>query len=82
VLGPHVLERIRIDNASVMARRIYLTDVDLFDQVWLREKSDLRATVRRIIGIARDDKTRKPFDALRKYLSVIPSASRDLHLGF
>jgi len=68
VLGPHVLERIRIDNASVMARRVYLTDVDLFDQVWLREKSDLRATVRRIIGIARDDKIRRPFDALRKYL--------------
>jgi predicted aminopeptidase len=68
VIGPHALERIRIDNASVMARRVYLTDVDLFDQVWMREHMDLRATIQRIIGLARGDSSHRPFDALRKYV--------------
>ena len=36
-IGPRVLERMRLDNAALIARRIYLTDLDLFDAVWLRE---------------------------------------------
>jgi predicted aminopeptidase len=68
VIGPRALERIRIDNSAVMARRVYLTDVDLFDAVWVREKRELRAAVRRIISIAKEDEARRPFDALRAYL--------------
>jgi predicted aminopeptidase len=68
VIGPRALERIRIDNSAVMARRVYLTDVDLFDDVWVREKRELRAAIRRIIAIAKEDEARRPFDALRKYL--------------
>jgi predicted aminopeptidase len=68
VIGPRALERIRIDNSAVMARRVYLTDVDLFDEVWVREKRELRAAVRRIIAIAKEDEARRPFDALRRYL--------------
>jgi predicted aminopeptidase len=68
VIGPHVLERIRIDNAAVMARRVYLTDVDLFDQAWVKQRYDLRATIERVIAIARGDKDRKPFAALRSSL--------------
>jgi predicted aminopeptidase len=68
VIGPHVLERIRIDNAAVMARRVYLTDVDLFDQAWVKQRYDLRATIERVIAIARGDKDRKPFAALRSTL--------------
>ena len=68
VIGPHVLERVRIDNAAVMARRVYLTDVDLFDALWQKEGRDMRKTIARVILIARDDDAKKPFDALRRYL--------------
>jgi predicted aminopeptidase len=69
VIGPRVLERVRIDNASVMARRVYLTDVDLFDALWLREGRDTRRAIHRIIEIAKSDEAKKPFDALRRSLS-------------
>jgi predicted aminopeptidase len=68
VIGPRALERMRIDNSAVMARRVYLTDVDLFDAVWVREKRNLRSAVDRIISIAREDEARRPFDAVRRYL--------------
>jgi predicted aminopeptidase len=71
VIGPRALERLRIDNSAVLAHRVYLTDVDLFDQVWLRERRNLRATVERIIKLAREDKDKRPFDALRRYLGIL-----------
>jgi predicted aminopeptidase len=73
VIGPHVLERIRIDNASVMARRVYLTDVDLFDALWQRDGRDTRRTIAHVIEIAKSDSTKKPFAALRRAVSVSPS---------
>src|SRR5207249_3459958 len=30
-ISPRALERVRLDNAALLARRIYLTDLDLFD---------------------------------------------------
>jgi predicted aminopeptidase len=68
VIGPHVLERMRIDNAAVMARRVYLTDVDLFDALWQKDGRDTRRAISHIIGIAKDDSLKKPFDALRRAL--------------
>ena len=66
VIGPRTLERIRINNAAVMARRVYLTDVDLFDAVWQREKRNTRATIARVIEIAKTDEAKRPFAALRQ----------------
>lgn len=70
VIGPRTLERMRIDNSAVLAHRVYLTDVDLFDQVWRREGRDLRATVKRIIELAREDEKKRPFDAIRRHLGI------------
>jgi predicted aminopeptidase len=67
-IGPRALERTRFDNAALLARRIYLTDVDLFDEVYARESGNLRATVRRVIDLARSDK-RDPYGALRRWLN-------------
>jgi hypothetical protein len=67
VIGPHTLERMRIDNSAVLAHRVYLTDVDLFDAVWEREGRDLRRAVARIIELARASK-RPPFDLVREWL--------------
>lgn len=67
-IGPRALERMRLDNAALLAHRIYDTDLDLFDEVWVREHGDLRRTIARIIALAKaspDD----PFAALRSFVS-------------
>jgi hypothetical protein len=46
--------------------------------VWLKEKRDLRATVRRVIELAREDKNRRPFDAIRRELGLPVSGDRPL----
>ena len=66
-VAPRYLERVRLDNAALMARRIYLTDVGLFDSVWVREKRDTRAATHRIIALAKSG-GRRPYDALRRWL--------------
>ncbi len=42
--------RVQLDNASLLARRVYLTDLGRFDAVWEREGRDLRRTIARIIA--------------------------------
>jgi predicted aminopeptidase len=66
-IGPRALERTRFDNAALLARRIYLTDLDLFDAVYEREGRDLGATVRRVIELAKSEPD-DPYGALRRWL--------------
>jgi predicted aminopeptidase len=67
-IAPRALERARFDNAALLARRVYLTDVDLFDAVLAGEGGDLRRAVRRVIEIARSE-PKDPFGALRRWLA-------------
>jgi predicted aminopeptidase len=67
-IGPRVLERLRLDNAALMARRIYLTDLDLFDAVWQREGGDLKKTIARITALAKS-KPKDPYGAVREWLA-------------
>ena len=71
-IGPRVLERMRLDNAVLMARRIYLTDLDLFDAVWLREDQDLKRSIARVIDLAKS-KPKDPFGALRAWVAKTPA---------
>src|SRR5690242_15555564 len=71
-IGPRVLERMRLDNAVLMARRIYLTDLDLFDAVWVREGADLKKTIDQIIALAKS-KPKDPFGALREWVAMTPA---------
>src|SRR5690242_17090675 len=71
-IGPRVLERMRLDNAALMARRIYLTDLDLFDAVWMRNGQDLKKTIARIIALAKS-KPKDPFGALREWVAMTPA---------
>jgi predicted aminopeptidase len=66
-IDPGYAERVRMDNAALLARRIYLTDLDLFERTYDREAHDLPRTVQRVIGLA---KTRPadPYGALRDWL--------------
>jgi len=67
-IAPRYLERVRLDNAVLLAHRIYLTDIDLFDTIWVREHRNTRATVRRIIELAKTE-PKRPYDALRRWLA-------------
>ena len=65
-IGPSRLERMRLDNATLFARRLYASDLELFDRIYEREERDLDRAVHRILLVARgaDD----PFTALREWL--------------
>jgi hypothetical protein len=66
-LAPERVARIRIDNnAALLARRIYLTDLELFDRVWERENRDLRRTIEQVITLAKD--ADDPYAAIKKWL--------------
>jgi len=67
-ISPRVLPRIRLDNAALLARRIYLTDLDLFDDVWSREHGDLRRAFSQIVRLAQA-RPQDPFGALRASLA-------------
>jgi hypothetical protein len=71
-IGPRVLERMRLDNAALLARRIYLTDLDLFDALWIREGMDLRKSIAKIIELAKS-KPKDPFGALRQWVAKTPA---------
>jgi predicted aminopeptidase len=57
------LAHARLDNAALLARRVYLTDLDAFDAVYERAGGNLRAAVGHVIAIARSN-SRDPFGAL------------------
>ncbi len=63
-ISTRALERLRLDNAALLAHRIYSTDLDLFDAVWAAERGDLRATIARLIALAKS-RPKDPFGALR-----------------
>jgi len=65
------LSRVRLDNAALLAHRIYNTNLDLFDRVWVREHGDLRRAIRRIIDLAKSHPG-DPFGAIRSWLDPLP----------
>ena len=71
-LGPQLktmsirtVQRIRLDNAILMSRRVYLTDLDAFDAVLAKNGGNLRVTIEQIIQAAKSAKD-KPFDAVKQ----------------
>lgn len=60
---------IRLNTAAVMARRIYLTDLDLFEQVHARQGGDIRASIATLIELARASK-KAPYASVRRYLGM------------
>src|SRR5215212_2528871 len=63
-ISPFYVQRVPLDNASLLARRVYAKDLDLFDQVYEREGKNVRRTIGRVIALARSDK-KDPYGALR-----------------
>ena len=67
-ISPFYVQRVPLDNASLLARRVYAKDLDLFDQVYVREGRNLRRAIARIITLARSNRD-DPYLALRSWLS-------------
>ena len=72
------VERVKLDNAILMSRRVYLTDLDAFDAVLTKNRGDLRGTVTQIIAAAKADDEKKPFDVVKRMagLPVSPQPDR------
>ena len=69
-VDPRVLDRVQLDNAALLARRIYLTDLDAFDAIYAAEGRDLRRAISRVITLAKrreDD----PYAELRAWVERI-----------
>jgi predicted aminopeptidase len=66
-IPPQALARARLDNAALLARRVYQTDLDQFDAVYAACGGNLGAAVRQIITIARANK-RDPFGGLELWV--------------
>lgn len=69
-VDPRALGRVQLDNAALLARRIYLTDLDAFDRVYEAEGRDLRRAIARVIALARrreDD----PYAELRAWVERV-----------
>ena len=70
-IGPRYVERVRLDNAALLARRVYLTDLELFDQVLAKEGGNLTAAIEKIIALAKSN-AEEPYAAVRSYLAGSP----------
>lgn len=69
------IARIRLNTAAVMARRIYLTDLSLFERVHQRTGSDIRRTIGELLELAKSDRD-APYDAIRRFLGdAVPAAT-------
>lgn len=63
-VSPGWLSRVPLDNASLLARRVYAQRLDLFDSVWVRNDRDVRRTIGAVRGAVRG--APDPFNALEK----------------
>jgi predicted aminopeptidase len=71
-VSPRYSERVPLDNASLLAHRVYAKDLDLFDAVYAREGYDLKRTIGRIIALAKST-PKDPYGALKAWLSGSPT---------
>jgi predicted aminopeptidase len=66
-INPRALQRMRIDNAALIAQRIYNTGLDLFDAVWVAKGGNVRASVACIIQLAKRT-PKDPYVGLRAWV--------------
>lgn len=66
-INPRYAERVPLDNAALLARRVYASDLDLFDRVYEREGRNLKRAIGRMIGLAKSNEE-DPFEGLRAWL--------------
>ena len=65
-VNPGWLARVPLDNASLLARRVYAQRLDLFDSVWVRNERDIRRTIGAVRDAVRG--SGDPYSALEQLL--------------
>jgi len=70
-VSPWYAERVPLDNASLLARRVYARNLELFDAVYVREGTNLKRAIGRIIGLAKAS-PKDPYGGLRRWLASLP----------
>ena len=65
-VNPAWLARVPLDNASLLARRVYAQRLDLFDSVWVRNDRDVRRSITAVRDAVRG--ASDPFSALERVL--------------
>ncbi|MFL5483983.1 MAG: aminopeptidase [Gemmatimonadaceae bacterium] len=68
-INPIYAQRVTLNNAALLARRVYATDLDIFDRVYEKEGRDLRRAIGRVISLAKAGKD-NPFNALRNWVAA------------
>ena len=66
-VSPFYVQRVALDNASLLARRVYARDLDMFDLVYVREGRSLRRAIGRIVGLAKSNPD-DPYAAVKSWL--------------
>jgi predicted aminopeptidase len=66
-INPLYAQRVTLNNAALLARRVYASDLDVFDLIYEKEGRDLKRTIGRIIGLAKSD-PKSPFGALQRWV--------------
>jgi predicted aminopeptidase len=77
-INPRYAERVPLDNASLLARRVYASDLDVFDLIYEKEGRDLKRAIGRVIGLAKAN-PKEPFAALRRWVGVSADSLVDPH---
>jgi hypothetical protein len=67
-VNPLYGQRVILNNAAVLARRVYASDLDVFDRIYDKEGRSLRRTIGRVIALAKS-RPKDPFGALRAYVT-------------
>lgn len=74
-INPLYAQRTPLDNASLLARRVYASDLQLFDDVYEKEGRNLRHTIGRVIGLAKS-RPEDPFEVIRQWVGAKPDSLR------
>jgi predicted aminopeptidase len=69
-VDPRALSRVQLDNAALLARRIYLTDLDVFERVYEAEGRDLRRSIDRVTTLAKR-RPEDPYAELRAWVDRV-----------
>jgi predicted aminopeptidase len=68
-INPLYAERVQLNNAALLARRVYASDLDVFDRIYEKEGRDLRRSIGRVIALAKAN-PKDPFAGLRQWVGV------------
>lgn len=76
-INPRYAQRTPLDNASLLARRVYASDLQLFDDVYEKEGRNLRHTIGRVISLAKS-KPEDPFGVIRGWAGAKADSLRGI----